>query len=95
MRAAAQVLRQQRDGQLQPDGGDDGVRHQEDRLLLVRHRVRKARVLAARREPPDGQVHKPVRQDQVLHGGDHEGCVHSQSGNNTHLSICLQKQNVV
>ena len=73
MRLAPQVLREQRDGLRQPDGGHDGVRGDEDRVQLLRHRVRPAPVPPRRREAPHRELHQSLRKDKVLHGGDHQG----------------------
>ena len=74
MRLALEVLREQRDGLRQPDGGHDGVRGDQDRVQFLRHRLRPAPVPTCGREAPHRELHQPLRQDKVLYGGDHQGC---------------------
>ena len=74
MRLAPQVLREQRDGLRQPDGGHDGVRGEQDRVQLLRNRVRPAPVPTRGREARHRELHQPLRKDKVLHGGDNQGC---------------------
>ena len=47
---SAEILREQRDGERQPDGGHDGVQREEDRVQLQRHRLWPAPVLTSGRE---------------------------------------------
>ena len=62
--------------------GDDGIRGEEDRLFIVSHGLRRPAVPAGGREARYRPLHQSVRQDQVLHGGDHQGSVHSQQCKN-------------
>ncbi len=60
--------------------GDEGVQREADRLLLVVDRFRRPRVPADRREAPHRQLQQPLRQDQVLHRGVHQGRLQIRSG---------------